>query len=414
MIIIGRKTQRLNENEMALVREIANQCQTTEDIQNKLKMLFSGTLEQILEAEMDEHLGYDKHSLDGVNTGNSRNGYSTKKISSQFGESHVEIPRDRNGEFEPQILPKYQTKGEDIEERIIAMTAKGMSTRDIEEYLQDIYGVNASSGLISNITNKILPQITQWQNRPLSSVYPIVYFDGVYYKMRIDGKVKTVCVYSILGINDEGYKDILGIWVGDSESVAFLTTVFNDLKNRGVEKIFIACSDNLAGFGKALNSVFPEAQRQLCVIHQIRNSTKFVSYKDIKEIMQDLKLIYQATTLEEAEFQLELFAEKWDKKYPQIAKSWRENWVELTQYFKYPPEIRKIIYTTNTIEGYHRMLRKYTKNKVSFPTEDALRKSIYLSIREISKKWNLPIRDWGMIYGQLSIFFEDLLNNKTA
>jgi len=407
-----KKTQRLSEQERELVRLIAAECSTTEDIQNKLKALFSGSLEEILESEMDEHLGYAKNSASGNNSGNSRNGHSKKTVSSQFGESEIQIPRDRNGEFDPKILPKYQTKGEDIEQRIIAMTAKGLSTRDIEDYLRDIYGINASASLISNITNKILPIVTEWQNRPLSSVYPIVHFDGIYQKMRVDGRIKTVCLYSVLGINDEGLKDILGIWIGDSESAAFLTTVFNDMRNRGVEQVYIACSDNLTGFEKALNAVFPRSQRQLCVIHQIRNSTKYVSYKDIKELMADLKLIYKAATLEEAEFNLELFAEKWDRKYPMISRSWRENWLELTQYFRYPPEIRKIIYTTNAVEGYHRMLRKYTKNKLSFPTEDALRKTVYLAIQEISKKWTQPVPNWGAAYNQLCIFFEDFPESK--
>ena len=389
-----------------LAKLLAAECRTPEDIQNKLKELFSGTIQEVLECEMDDHLGYEKHGYEGVGSGNSRNGYSKKTIASQFGESEIMIPRDRNGEFEPKIVPKYQTKGDDIETRILAMYAKGMSTHDIEAHLRDIYGVSASASLISKITDKILPQVVEWQNRPLESLYPVVFFDGIYFKMRREGKIQNMCVYTVLGINADGFKEILGLWISENESAAFWTSVCNDLKNRGVERIFVACHDNLSSFSKAINTVFPQTNQQLCVIHQIRNSTKYVSYKDIKALMVDLKLIYGATTLEEAEFQLEVFAEKWDKKYPQIARSWRENWLELTEYFKYPAEVRRLIYTTNAVEGFHRMLRKFTKTKTSFPTEEALRKSIFLSINEISKKWSQPIHNWGCIWGQLVIFFE--------
>jgi len=411
---MSRKAQKLNEVEMELVRSIASECVTTEDIQNKLKSLFSGTLEQILETEMDEHLGYDKHNPSGNGSGNSRNGYSTKRISSQFGETEVEIPRDRNGEFEPQVLPKYQTRGEDIESRVMAMYSKGMSTHDIESHLRDIYGVNASAALISKITDKILPQAVEWQNRPLESVYPVVFFDGIFFKMKREGKIQNTCVYTVLGINSDGHKDILGLWIGETESASFWTQICNDLKNRGIERIFIACHDNLNGLSKAINTVFPPTNQQLCIIHQIRNSTKYVSWKDIKPLMVDLKMVYGAATLEDAEFQLEIFAERWNKKYPQIYKSWQENWLELTEYFKYPGEVRHLIYTTNAVEGFHRMLRKFTKNKTSFPTEDALRKSIYLSIQEISKKWTMPIRYWGQIYGQFCIFFDDGVKTEIA
>ena len=390
-----------------LAKLLATECRTTGDIQNKLKELFGGTLQEMLEAEMDEHLGYDKHSPDGDGSGNSRNGYSKKTVSSQFGESEILIPRDRNSEFEPQIVPKHQTKGEDIEKRVLAMYAKGLSTHDIEDHLRDIYGVEASASLISKITDKILPQAVEWQNRPLERVYPVVFFDGIYFKMRRDGKIQNTCVYTVLGINADGYKEILGLWIGENESASFWTQVCNDLKNRGVERIFIACHDNLNGFGKAINTVFPQTNSQLCIIHQIRNSTKYVSYKDLKPLMADLKMVYGSATLDDAEFQLEVFAERWDKKYPQISKSWRDNWTDLTEYFKYPGEVRHLIYTTNAVEGFHRMLRKTTKNKGSFPTEDALRKSIYLSICEISKKWTMPIRYWGQISGQFCIFFED-------
>jgi putative transposase len=289
------------------------------------------------------------------------------------------------------------------------MYAKGMSQRDIEDNLREIYGAEIPQTLISKITDKILPEVNEWQNRPLESVYPVVFFDGVVFKVRKDGKIINRCVYTVLGVNMVGLKDILGLWIGDSESASFWTTVCNDLKNLGVEQILIACHDNLSGFSSAINTVFPKTRQQLCVIHQIRNSTKHVSYKDLKPVMADLKLIYNANNAENAEFQLELFGERWNDKYPQIYKSWTTNWQDLVEYFQYPQELRTLIYTTNAVEGFHRMLRKHTKNKTSFPTDDSLRKSIYLSVQEITKKWNIPIRNWGTISGQISIFFDDEL-----
>lgn len=293
------------------------------------------------------------------------------------------------------------------------MYAKGMSTRDIESHLSDIYGVEASASLISRITDKIMPQVAEWQSRPLDAIYPIVFFDGIVFKVRKDSKVINKCIYSVLGINMEGKKEILGLWISENESASFWLTVCNELKNRGVQDILIACRDNLSGFSAAIETAFPKTEQQLCIIHQIRNSTKHVSYKHLKELMQDLKLIYGASTLESAEYQLEEFREKWHEKYPQILKSWDINWTELSTYFKYPECLRRIIYTTNAVEGFHRMLRKYTKTKTVYPTDDALRKSVFLSIQEITKKWRMPVKDWGMIVGQLIIFFEDRLEEKT-
>ena len=405
-------SRRNNTVQHSLAQELAKTCRTQEDISNAIKALFADTVETILQAEMDEHLGYDKHDISGNNSGNSRNGYNRKTISTQHGETEIEIPRDRNGTFEPQVVPKYQTKSQNIENQIIGLYAKGMSTADISATMQDIYGINASKDLVSSITDKIMPQVMEWQNRPLESIYPVVFFDGVVFKVRKDGKIINRCVYTVLGINMDGFKDILGLWIGDNESASFWTTVCNDLKNRGVEQILIACHDNLNGFGSAINTVFPNTRQQLCIIHQIRNSTKHVSYKDLKPIMADLKLIYNANNAENAEFQLEIFNEKWSGKYPQIYKSWTTNWSDLIEYFQYPEELRRLIYTTNAVEGFHRMLRKHTKNKTSFPTDDSLRKSIYLSVQEITKKWNIPVRSWGTILGQIGIFFEDELRPK--
>lgn len=402
----------LSEKEKQLAALISEGCTSPSELTTKLKGLFSGALEKMLEAEMDEHLGYEKHSSLGDNSGNNRNGYGKKTIKSAWGESEISVPRDRNGTFEPQAIEKKQTRTDDIETRVLAMYAKGMSTRDIEDHLRDIYGVEVSASLISRITDKLMPAVAEWQSRPLDAIYPIVFLDGIMFKVRKDSRVINKCLYSVLGINLEGRKEILGMWLSDNESASFWATVCNELRNRGVEDILIACRDNLSGFSSAIEMAFPQAEQQLCVIHQIRNSTKYVSYKDIKPIMTDLKLVYGAPTLEDAEYHLEELRDKWDKKYPQILKSWDTNWAELSTYFKYPQEVRRLIYTTNAVEGFHRMLRKFTKTKVVYPTDDAVRKSVYLSVQEISKKWSMPIRDWGIIIGQLMIFFEDRLHGR--
>lgn len=398
---------RLNEREMELVGLLCGECETPADLTSKLKELFAGALEQMLEAEMEEHLGYEKNSIIGNNSGNSRNGFNKKTIKSEWGESEIAVPRDRNGTFDPHMVEKRQTRTDDIEARVLAMYSKGMSTRDIEDHLRDIYGVEASASLISRITDKILPEVTEWQSRPLSELYPVVFFDGINFKVKKDGKVINKCVYSVLGIDIDGRKDILGIWISENESASFWTVVFNEIKNRGVKDILIACHDNLPGFGNALSTVFPKTENQLCIIHMIRNSTKYVSYKDVKAVMADLKKVYSAVSEDAALYALEEFNEKWGEKYPQIYKMWEANWLDLSTYFKYPTELRKQIYTTNAVEGFHRMLRKFTKTKTNYPTDDSLRKSIYLSVREISKKWNQPIHNWGIIIGQFMVFFEE-------
>lgn len=405
----------MDERAKELVKLLAQECSSMEDIHTMLKNLFKGTIEQMLEAEMDEHLGYEKHSPAGDQSGNSRNGYNQKTIQTQMGKTEIKIPRDRNGEFEPQLIEKYQTKSNNLEQQVIAMYQKGMSTRDIEAHLRDIYGVDASPALISRITDKIMPQLMEWQSRPLESIYVVVFFDGIVFKVRKDAKIINKCVHTVLGINMEGRKEILGIWISENESASFWATVVNEMKNRGINDILIACHDNLNGLSTAINSVFPKTEQQLCIIHQIRNSTKYVSYKDLKPVMADLKTVYQAPSEDDALYHLEEFGEKWNKKYPQIMKSWRDNWSELSAYFKYPQDVRRLIYTTNAVEGFHRMLRKFTKTKTTFPGDEALKKSVYLSIMEIEKKWGLAIRDWGIIMGQMSIFFEErLLAGKSA
>jgi len=400
---------RLNEQGMELVRAISSECGTPADVTKLLKELFAGTLEQMLEAEMDTHLGYDKHSPDGDHSGNSRNGYGKKTIKSEWGEAEINIPRDRNGAFEPKVIAKRQTRTDEIEARVLAMYGKGMSTREIEEYIRDIYGVEVSPGLVSKITDRIMPEVREWQSRPLDDVYPVVFFDGVWFKGRSDGKVVKKCVYSVLGVTVEGRKDILGIWIADTESASFWVSVFNDLKNRGVKDILIACHDNLTGFGKALETAYPRTESQLCIVHQIRNSLAFVGYKERKAVAVDMKAIYTAPTQDEAEYQLEVFREKYGKRYPYILKSWDENWSELSVFFKYPDAVRRLIYTTNPVEGFHRMLRKYTKTKTMFPTDESLIKSVYMSIQEINKKWTVAVRDWTEIWGQFTIIFNERL-----
>lgn len=372
-----------HEKERELVGLLTTKCKSIGDVQNLLKNLFKGTIEQMLEDEIDEHLGYEKRSSTGDGSGNSRNGYNKKTLKTELGETEIRVPRDRNGKFDPQLIAKYQTKTDDLEHRIIAMYAKGMTTRDIEDHLRDIYGVKASSSLISNITDKIIPAVVEWQARPLDSVYPIVFLDGIIFKVRQDSKVINKCVYTVLGINLDGHKDILGIWISENESASFWLSICNELRNRGVNDILIVCHDNLGGFSSAVETVFPKSEQQLCVIHQIRNSTEYIFYKDRKLVTADLKLVYGATTLDEAEYRLEEFHEKWGKKYPQISKSWYANWSELTTYFKYPEEVRRLIYTTNTVEGFHRMLRKFTKTKTIYPSDEAVKKSVYLGATEI-------------------------------
>lgn len=397
----------LTDKEMELVSILMQDCKSTSDIQLKLKRLFAGTIEQMLESEMDEHLGYEKHDVAGNNSGNSRNGYNHKTIISDYGESDLSVPRDRNGQFEPKVLEKWQTRTNEIEQKILAMYAKGMSQRDIEDSLREIYGAEVSQTLISKITDKILPEVNEWQNRPLEDIYPIVYFDGIMFKSRKDNQIINKCVYTVLGIDMDGQKDILGTWISEHESASFYASICSDLKKRGVADIFIACHDNLKGLNDAINAVFPNTKQQLCIVHQVRNSAKFVPYKDRKAVCSDLKKIYSAVNIDEAEYAKEEFREKWDKKYPSIMRSWDANWAELSTIFQYPEEIRRQIYTTNTVEGYHRMVRKFTKSKAIFPTDDSIRKVVYLSVKEISKKWSLPVRDWGLVYSQVMIYFED-------
>lgn len=406
---MARRKNELTEQEKALIEYVIKDCQSTGDIQNSLKRLFGGSIEQMLEAEMEEHLGYEKHSAEGTNSGNSRNGYNHKIITSDYGTTEIAIPRDRNGEFEPRVLGKHQVRTDELEEKILAMYSKGMSQRDIEDNLREIYGCEIPQTLISKITDKIMPEVNEWQNRPLEAVYPVVYFDGIVFKSRKDNHIINKCAYTVLGIDEGGHKEILGIWLSENESASFWASVCSDLKKRGLRDILIACHDNLKGLSEAISAVYPNTKQQLCIVHQVRNSVKYVPYKDRKAVCADLKKVYGAVNLDDAEYALEEFRETWDKKYPAILRSWETNWAELTTFFEYPQEIRHLIYTTNAVESYHRMVRKFTKSKAIFPTDDSIRKVVYLSVKEITKKWTMPVRDWGIAYGQFVIYFAERL-----
>lgn len=390
-----------------LSKEFLSQFKTGEDVTAFMKELHTRVYEQMLEAEMDNHLGYEKHSNQGDHSGNSRNGSYRKQIQTEMGESVIQVPRDREGEFEPIVVPKHQSRGLSIERLIISLYAKGMSVADIESEMQEIYGINLSTSAISIITNKVSQAAAEWQNRPLDSLYMIVWMDGIVFKVRENGKVINKTVYLCVGLNKEGLKEVLGMWIGKNESAAFQTGVLTDLKARGVEDILITVTDNLNGFTETIKSVFPASTTQICVVHQIRNSCRYVVWKEKKEFTADLKNIYNAPTKEAAEMELDNFEQKWGAKYPYAIRSWRNNWEELTVFFDFPVEIRKIIYTTNLIENLNGKIRKYTKNKLSFPNDDALKKSVYLAINEIQKKWYQTIWKWALIFNQFITIFEN-------
>ena len=385
---------------------------TAEDIQNVLKDLFGGMLQQMLEAELDNHLGYEKHDYQNKTTTNSRNGKSRKTMKSNLGYFDLDVPRDRDGSFEPEIVKKYQTDVSHLESSIIGMYAKGMTTRDIASQVNEIYGMDISPTLVSNITDKVIPMIREWQSRPLETVYPIVFMDAIHFKVRKDNTVVSKAAYAAIGVNLEGKKDVLGIWIGASESSKYWLLVLNELKNRGVKDILIASVDGLVGFNEAIRAVYPNTEIQRCIIHQIRNPSKYLSYKDLKAFNADLKLVYTAATEEVALAELDRLEEKWGEKYLIAVRSWRNNWNELSTFFKYPPEIRKIIYTTNAMESYNRQLRKVTKTKSIFPNDESLMKILYLATIDITKKWTQSIRGWAQILAQLSIFFEGRLDDQ--
>ncbi|WP_338463180.1 IS256 family transposase [Brevibacillus borstelensis] len=380
---------------------------SVDDVQSALKDLFADTIQEMLEAEIESSLGYAKHDMKNKRTTNSRNGYSKKTVRSEYGDVDIQVPRDREGDFEPNIVKKHQSNVTGIEDQILALYAKGVSTRDIQDHLQQLYGIEVSPTLISNVTNKIVPMIKEWQNRPLQAVYAGVFLDAIHFKVKQDGAIVNKAAYMVIGIDLDGHKDVLGIWIGENESAKFWLHVLNELKNRGVQDILITSVDNLRGFTEAISACYPKTEIQKCVIHQIRNSIKYVSYKDLKKITSELKPIYKAPTEQAALEELEQFEQTWGSKYPLMVRSWRNNWDEIATFFKYPPEIRKLIYTTNVIESYHRQLRKVTKGKAMFPTDDALLKMLYLVTMDVLRKWTGRVQNWGQILLQLSVFFED-------
>ena len=378
------------------------------DIQELFKETIAEFMETGLEAELDEELGYSRYDYKNKETDNSRNGHSSKTLRTSFGDMEISVPRDRKSEFEPRLLPKNQTSvSQDIEEKILSMYAKGMTTGDIEAHIREIYGVEVSDTMVSRITDKILPVAKEWQQRPLEPIYAVVFLDAIHYHVRSEGQIIKKAVYIAIGIDLDGRKDVLGMWVGENESAKFLVTVLNSMRNRGVEDIFIACTDNLTGFAAAIEAVFPKTEIQNCIIHQLRNSSKYVSYKDLKPLMADLKAVYAAVDEQAALAALDVFAQRWDKKYPKISQSWRENWANLSTYFKFPQELRRLIYTTNAIEGFNRQLRKVTKAKSVFPTDDSLFKMLYLAMMDITRKWTGRRQDWSAIHAQLAVYFAD-------
>jgi len=385
---------------------------STTDIMEAIKDMFRDVLQEVMEAELDTELGYGKQArrLDPETeemSKNYRNGYSKKTIKTQLGKVQLNVPRDRNGVYEPQIIGKYSRNADGMEEKIISLYAAGMSTRDISEQIKSLYDIEISSELVSKITEKIMPQLAEWQSRGLESIYPFVFMDAIHYKIRENHQIVSKAAYVVLGINMDGYKEILGIWIGENESSKFWLSVLNELKSRGVKDVYLFCVDGLSGFREAIGAVYPKAGIQRCIIHQIRSSSKFVSYKDIKLFMADLKLVYTAVTEESALENLMSFKEKWGKKYPAAIKSWEDNWDILSTFYAYPAAIRKIIYTTNIIEGLHRQFRKVTKTKSVFPNDDALKKMLYLASANIVKKWSMRYRDWDVVLNHLSILFED-------
>jgi len=393
-----------------LLKDIDFSKLTTEQITGEsglLKQLTKRIVEAAMNAEMKDHLGYEINNPDGNNTGNSRNGTSKKKILTELGDVDIAVPRDRNGEYEPQIVKKHQRRFEGFDDQIISMYGRGMTTRDIQGHLKDIYGVDVSPDLISNVTDEVLKDVKEWQNRLLEKTYPVVYFDALVVNGRTEGKVAKKAVYVALGLNMQGKKDVLGLWIGESEGAKFWMGIMTELKNRGVEDILIACIDGLKGLPDAINAVYPQTHIQLCIVHMIRNSTKYVSYKERKVLCADLKHIYSAVSEKQGLEALDDFAAKWDSKYPMISKSWKNNWANLSEFYAYPPDIRKIIYTTNAIESLNFSLRKVTKNRSAFPNDDAIFKIMYLALTNASKKWTMPIREWGAALNQFAVYFGD-------
>jgi len=396
-------TDTINEE---LVTELAKHIKTEEDLAALSKKLLKLTVEKALNTEMDEHLGYEKHSTSGRNTGNSRNGKSSKRLKGDFGEMTIETPRDRNSTFQPKLIKKNQTRITDFDSQILALYAKGMTTRDIADTFKEMYDADVSHTLISKVTDAVIDDVTAWQSRPLDKVYPVLYLDCIVVKCHQDKRVINKAVYIALAINSQGQKEVLGLWISENEDSKFWLSVLTELKNRGIHDIFIACVDGLTGFPDAINAVFPKTKVQLCVVHLIRNTLKYVPHKHMKEAARDLKAVYNATTVDAAEAALNEFSEKWDDKYPMASKCWYNNWDNIIPFFDFPEEIRKIIYTTNAIESLNSVIRKSIKNRKIFPNDSSAFKIIYLAIDKASQKWTMPLRNWRAAYNRFAIEFE--------
>lgn len=387
---------------------------TTEDVSAMLRDLFGEAIQEIMEAELDTTLGYAKNETSPKDATNRRNGHSKKTVVSEYGDTEIQVPRDRDGEHEPLIVKKHQKNLTGLEEQVIALYSKGMTVRDIQDHLGRLYGVDISPTLISNVTNKLMPIIKEWQNRPLEKTYAVVFLDAIHYKVRQEGAIVNKASYMVIGIDLDGRKDVLGMWIGEHETSKFWLVVLNELRNRGVQDILICCVDNLKGFSEAIAACYPAAEIQKYIVHQIRNSIRYVSYKDVKRVLADLRPVYTAASESLALGALEEFENIWGGKYPLILNSWRTNWAELSTFFKYPPEIRKLVYTTNMIESYHRQLRKVTKGKSIFPTDESLQKMLYLATMDVLRKWTGRVQNWGQILLQLSVFFPDKVKSSLS
>ena len=399
----------MTEGKRNIIQQLLQEydIETAEDIQDALKDLLGGTIKEMMEAEMDDHLGYQKSERS--DSDDYRNGYKSKRVNSSYGSMDIDVPQDRKSTFEPQIVKKRQKDISDIDQKIISMYAKGMTTRQISETIEDIYGFETSEGFISDVTDKILPQIEDWQNRPLDEVYPILYIDAIHYSVRDNGVIRKLAAYVILGINTEGKKEVLSITVGDNESSKYWLSVLNELKNRGVKDILIICADGLSGIKEAIAAAFPKTEYQRCIVHQVRNTLKYVPDKDRKAFASDLKTIYHASDEEKARLALDRVTEKWTAKYPNSMERWYDNWDAITPIFKFSPDVGKVIYTTNAIESLNSTYRKLNRQRSVFPSDTALLKALYLATFEATKKWTMSIRNWGRVYGELSIMYEGRL-----
>jgi transposase-like protein len=395
-----------------VLRDYINEQKFTspDEVLKAMKSMFRDVLQETLEAEMDSQLGYDKYDISEKQTSNSRNGYSKKTLKSELGAIDLNIPRDRNGEFEPKILPKYQRNINGIEDKITALYATGMTTRDISEQIKNLYDVDISAEMVSNITNRILPLVTEWQNRPLEKTYSFVFMDAIHFKVRDDKHIAIKAAYVVLGVNMDGEKEVLGIWIGANESSKFWLSVLNDLKNRGLQNVLVFCVDGLNGFKEAISAVYPFAKIQRCIIHQLRSSMKYIPFKDRKAFAKDLKTVYGAINEDDAYKNLIYAKEKWSDKYPNAIKSWEDNWDNLITFFEFPDYIRRIIYTTNAIESLNSQFRKVTKTKLIFPNNESLMKMLYLATEKVSKKWNRVYANWDLVISQLNILFSEVLN----